>query len=79
MFVVGEQNDATDLTLAQLGFIDEDDFLELFLGSQDGKRDDEHPFEREGRERQYYQQGIVGTKFQLYYNDAYLLRMGFHK
>ena len=48
VFVVGEQNDATDLTLAQLGFIDEDDFLDLFLNSQDGESETMSiPFEDE--------------------------------
>jgi hypothetical protein len=31
VLVVGGNNDMTDLTLAQLGFIDEEDFLDLFL------------------------------------------------
>ena len=72
VFVVGEQNDATDLTLAQLGFIDEDDFLELFLGSQDGTTEMMSiPFESVKDENgNITEQGIVGTKFQLYYNDS---------
>ncbi len=72
VFVVGEQNDATDLTLAQLGFIDEDDFLDLFLNSQDGESETMSiPFEDEvDEEGNVVQEGIIGTKFQLYYNDA---------
>ncbi len=72
VFVVGEQNDATDLTLAQLGFIDEDDFLDLFLNSQDGESETMSiPFEDVVDENgEVTQEGIIGTKFQLYYNDA---------
>ena len=72
VFVVGEQNDATDLTLAQLGFIDEDDFLDLFLNSQDGESETMSiPFEDVVDENgAVTQEGIIGTKFQLYYNDA---------
>ena len=72
VFVVGEQNDATDLTLAQLGCIDEDDFLDLFLNSQDGESETMSiPFEDVVDENgAVTQEGIIGTKFQLYYNDA---------
>ena len=72
VFIVGEQNDATDLTLAQLGFIDEDDFLDLFLNSQDGESETMSiPFEDVVDENgEVTQEGIIGTKFQLYYNDA---------
>lgn len=72
VFIVGEQNDATDLTLAQLGFIDEDDFLDLFLNSQDGESETMSiPFEDVVDENgAVTQEGIIGTKFQLYYNDA---------
>ena len=72
VFVVGEQNDATDLTLAQLGFIDEDDFLDLFLNSQDGTSETMSiPFESvTDADGNVTQQGILGTKFELYDNDA---------
>ena len=72
VFVVGEQNDATDLTLAQLGFIDEDDFLDLFLNSQDGEAETMSiPFEDVvDAAGNVTQKGIIGTTFQLYDNDA---------
>ncbi len=78
VFVVGSENDATDLTLAQLGFIDEDDFLDLFLDSQDGTTEVMSiPFESvlDG-DGNVVQQGIVGTTFELYNNDAVFLKQG---
>ena len=62
VLVIGGNNDMTDLTLAQLGFISEKDFLALF--PQDGESSDSLqemtiPFDK-----------IVGKKFMLNYNDA---------
>lgn len=65
VFVVGTNNDVTDLTLAQLGVITEDEFMSLF--PQDGGEVEEDskefekliPFER-----------IIGKEFMLYYNDT---------
>ncbi len=61
VLVVGGKNDVTDLTLAQLGFIGEKEFLALFpqAGETDKKLEAlQIPFEE-----------IVGKKFALYYND----------
>ena len=65
VFVVGTNNDVTDLTLAQLGVITEDEFMSLF--PQDGGEVDENskefekyiPFDR-----------VIGKEYMLYYNDA---------
>ena len=65
VFVVGTNNDVTDLTLAQLGVITEDEFMSLF--PQDGGEVEEDskefekliPFDR-----------IIGKEFTLYYNDT---------
>ncbi len=72
VLVVGDENDATDLTLAQLGFIDEDDFLQLFLGSQDGTEETMSiPFyDVKDENGNVTQKGVVGRTFRLYYNDA---------
>ena len=64
VLVIGGNNDMTDLTLTQLGFLSEQEFLSLFPES--GKQEDTEnkedfmiPFEK-----------IVGKQFMLYYNDA---------
>ncbi len=62
VLVVGSNNDMTDLTLAQLGFIGEEEFLSLF--PEDGEKSDELkelmiPFDK-----------ILGKKFVLNHNDA---------
>ena len=62
VLVIGGNNDVTDLTLAQLGFISEKDFLSLF--PMEGENTDDLqelmiPFE-----------DILGKKFVLNYNDA---------
>lgn len=62
VLVVGDKNDMTDLTLAQLGFIGEEEFLALF--PQEGEEEIEKedymiPFDK-----------ILGKKFMLNYNDA---------
>ncbi len=64
VLVVGGNNDVTDLTLAQLGFIGEKEFLELF--PQDG----EAVGDSEDYETMIYFNEIIGKKFMLNYNDA---------
>ncbi len=62
VLVVGGNNDMIDLTLAQLGFIGEKEFLELFPKegeSADSVEDAFIPFSK-----------IVGKQFMLNYNDA---------
>ncbi len=60
VLVIGGNNDMTDLTLAQLGFIGEKEFLSLFPeeGSDEKVEDTFIDFST-----------IVGKKFSLYYND----------
>ena len=72
VLVVGPDNDMTDLTLAQLGFLDEDDFLDLFLNAQDGKTEPYSiPLYDEVDENgNVTREGVIGTTFTLYYNDA---------
>ena len=62
VLVIGGNNDMTDLTLAQLGFIGEEEFLALF--PEEGETTDDLqelmiPFEK-----------IIGKQFMLNYNDA---------
>ena len=63
VLVVGSSNDVIDLTLVQLGFLDETRFLDLFISAEDGVGDNEEPdsipFE-----------DIIGREYTLYYNDA---------
>lgn len=60
VLVVGENNDITDLTLAQLGFIDEVTFLSLFdLGGEEKKESLEIAYD-----------SIVGKPFTLFFNDS---------
>ena len=62
VLVVGDNNDITDLTLAQLGLLSERDFLALFPQEGETVEDVEEiqiPFD-----------DIVGKKFMLNYNDA---------
>ena len=65
VFVVGTNNDVTDLTLAQLGVITEDEFMSLF--PQDGGEVDEESKEFEKR---IPFNRIIGKEYMLYYNDA---------
>ncbi len=61
VLVIGGNNDMTDLTLAQLGFIGEEEFLQLFPQEGESVEDIEDtyiPFEK-----------IIGKKFMLNYND----------
>lgn len=64
VLVVGGNNDMTDLTLAQLGFIDEEKFLSLF--PQEG----EDVGDSEEYETMIEFNEIIGKKFMLNYNDA---------
>lgn len=62
VLVVGGNNDMTDLTLAQLGFIGEEEFLNLFPEEGEEVEDVEElmiPFDK-----------IIGKQFMLNYNDA---------
>ena len=62
MLVVGGNNDVTDLTLAQLGFIGEKQFLNLFPQGDETADDVDElmiPFDQ-----------VIGKKFMLNYNDA---------
>ena len=62
VLVIGNNNDVTDLTLAQLGFIGEEEFLALFPEegeSADDLQDLMIPFDK-----------IIGKEFVLQYNDA---------
>ena len=62
VLVVGSNNDMTDLTLAQLGFIGEEEFLNLFPEEGEEVEDVEElmiPFDK-----------IIGKQFVLNYNDA---------
>ncbi len=64
VLVIGDNNDMTDLTLAQLGFISEKDFLALF--PQEGEK-------VEGTEKYETMidfSDILGKQFVLNYNDA---------
>ncbi len=62
VLVVGDNNDITDLTLAQLGLLSERDFLALF--PQEGETVEDV------KEIQIPFDDIVGKKFMLNYNDA---------
>lgn len=60
VLVIGANNDATDVTLAQLGFINEEDFLSLF---EKGEEDDKEPMLIDFND-------VLNKKFVLYDNDA---------
>ena len=64
VLVVGGNNDVTDLTLAQLGFIGEEKFLSLFPqeGEEVGDSEDYETMIEFGQ--------VIGKKFMLNYNDA---------
>ena len=64
VLVVGGNNDVTDLTLAQLGFIGEKEFLALF--PQEG----EETGDSEDYETMIGFDKVVGKQFMLNYNDA---------
>ena len=64
VLVVGQNNQVTDLTLAQLGLLEEDRFMELFnLGTEDKDEVEE------GTDRIDYSE-ILGKSYTLFYNDA---------
>ena len=63
VLVVGDSNDVIDLTLVQLGFMTEEEFLDLFISSEDGVSEDEEPASISFEE-------IVGKEYTLYYNDS---------
>ena len=68
MLVVGTNNDMTDLLLAQLGYITEDDFLSLFeLGG--GETEDYDPDDIGGLSVHFLEE-LTEKPFTLYYNDA---------
>ena len=64
VLVVGENNDMTDLTLAQLGFIGEKEFLALF------PQENEELGNSEKYETMIDFADIIGKPFMLNYNDA---------
>ena len=64
VLVVGGNNDVTDLTLAQLGFIGEKEFLALFPQEGEEVGDSEDYETKIGFDK------VVGKKFMLNYNDA---------
>lgn len=59
VLVIGSNNDVTDLTLAQLGFIGEEQFLALFQETDEEKREQYIDFA-----------DILDKEYTLYYNDA---------
>lgn len=63
VLVVGDSNDVIDLTLVQLGFMTEEEFLDLFISSEDGVSEDEEPASISFDD-------IVGKEYTLYYNDS---------
>lgn len=62
VLVIGENNDMTDLTLVQLGFLDEPTFLSLFGLGEDEATKDEY--------RTVSFDEILKKEFVLYYNDS---------
>ena len=64
VLVVGQNNQVTDLTLAQLGLLEEDRFMELFnLGTEDKDEVEE------GTDRIDYSE-ILGKSYTLFFSDA---------
>ena len=63
VLVVGDSNDVIDLTLVQLGFMTEEEFIDLFISSEDGVSEGEEPASISFDE-------IVGKEYTLYYNDS---------
>ena len=64
VLVIGSKNDVTDLTLAQLGFINEKEFLALFPQGNESTGDNEK------YETLIDFSKIIGKKYMLNYNDA---------
>ncbi len=63
VLVVGTNNQVSDLTLAQLGFLDEEKFLALFQAGEDD-------FEGISDSALVDFSEIIGKEYTLYYNDA---------
>lgn len=63
VLVVGEQNDVVDLTLVQLGFLDETEFLSLFIKASDDDDGNDEPMEIDFND-------VVGREYYLYNNNA---------
>lgn len=75
VLVVGGSNDVIDLTLVQLGFMTETEFLDLFISSEDGVSEDEEPasipfYDEYDEDGNLVKEGIIGKEYTLYYNDA---------
>lgn len=71
VLVVSGDNTMTDLTLAQLGFMDEDVFLSLFTSDGGTDEDISIPFYDETDESgNVTEQGIIGRTFSLYNGDG---------
>lgn len=64
VLVIGDNNDVTDLTLAQLGFIGEKEFLSLF------PKEGEEVGDAEKYETMIDFSKVIGKKFMLNYNDS---------
>ena len=65
VLVVGSNNQVTDLTLAQLGLLPEDRFMELFnLGDEDSSAEVDPDADKVTFEE------ILGKKYTFFYNDA---------
>ncbi len=62
VLVVGDNNDLTDLTLAQLGFMREDDFVKLFESDESKTPEQTIDFSK-----------IIGKKYRVNYNDSIYL------
>ena len=63
VLVIGENNDSTDLTLAQLGFLPEKNFMDLFDMGEAGN-------DKEGGYQTIPYEDIFSKQYVLYYNDA---------
>ncbi|MBQ2701894.1 MAG: ABC transporter ATP-binding protein, partial [Clostridia bacterium] len=67
VLVIGQNNDMTDLTLAQLGIMNQEEFLSVFEDIQKGEKSEDDyqtiDFNR-----------IIDREFTLYYNDALYAR-----
>lgn len=64
VLVVGANNQVTDLTLAQLGLLEEDRFMDLFnLGDEDGAAVDDPNADRVNFDE------ILGKEYTFFYND----------
>ncbi len=63
VLVVGDRNEATDLTLAQLGFIPEDEFVTLFKMGEESNEENREPLT-------YSYEKVLSKNYVLYYNDA---------